>query len=119
MTKKEVKTPKVKTPEVEIPVVETQEVETPEVKTPEDEIEVGNPIDLRPKELPLVVKTPKGGWKNEQQEKFAKTLNAYAYSNTTKWGVKKDVLIARLVEIGKDPQAFHKYAGLEDGVMFN
>jgi len=51
-------------------------------------IEVGSPIDLRPTELPLVVKLPADA--SEAQIAYAKTLNGYAYKNPTKWEEKKD-----------------------------
>lgn len=53
-----------------------------------DEIEVSDPMILRPKELPLVVKLPSGA--SKAQHHFAATLNAYAYKNPEKWASKKD-----------------------------
>lgn len=54
----------------------------------EQEIEVNDPMDLRPVELPLVIKLPKGA--SLAQEAYAKTLNGYAYKNPKKWAEKKD-----------------------------
>lgn len=59
-----------------------------------DAIEVGEPLDLRPKNLPLVIKLPKGA--SEAQIAYAEVLNSYAYVNPTKWKAKKDSLIKRL-----------------------
>src|SRR3972149_7987809 len=81
-------------------------------------IEVGDPQILRPKELPLVVKPEKGDWANEAQAEFAKVLNAYAYKNPEKWKTKKSILIAQLVEIGKDANAIVEYGGNKGGVSF-
>ena len=57
-------------------------------------IEVGEPLDLRPKHLPLVVKLPAGA--SSAQKEYAKVLNAYAYENPEKWALKRDRLIKRL-----------------------
>lgn len=77
-------------------------------------IEVGDPEILRPRELPLVIKVPKGGWKNDEQAEYAKVLNGYAYKNAKKWKKKKNLLIARLVEIGKDPELLAVFKGEVD-----
>lgn len=88
-----------------------------EVKKEESEIEVGNPQELRPQDLPLVIK-PKGGkWKNAAQEEYAATLNGYAYSNPTKWEAKKDVLVARLADLEKNPGNIAKYRGNESNII--
>lgn len=68
------------------PKIEKEVKEVKEVKT--DEIEVNDPMVLRPKELPLVVKLPEGA--SKAQIAYAKILNAYAYQNPTKWMEKKD-----------------------------
>ena len=86
-----------------LPEVPENPSDTPEEPKAKDGIIVGNPLDLRPVELPLVVKSENGEWKNSAQAEYAKILNAYAYKNPDKWAIKKDVLIARLVEIGKNP----------------
>lgn len=57
-------------------------------------IEVGSPLDIRPKSLPLVVKLPESA--SSAQKEYAKILNGYAYQNPEKWEAKKDVLIKRL-----------------------
>lgn len=51
-------------------------------------IEVNDPMDLRPTELPLVIKLPAGA--NAAQVAYAKTLNGYAYKNPEKWAEKKN-----------------------------
>ncbi len=51
-------------------------------------IEVNDPMDLRPTELPLVIKLPADA--SKAQIAFAKTLNSYAYKNPTKWAEKKN-----------------------------
>lgn len=73
--------------------VNTEEVTVKEtvsepVKAKEQEIEVGDPLLLRPTELPLVVKLPADA--SEAQIAYAKILNSYAYQNPTKWEQKKD-----------------------------
>lgn len=52
------------------------------------EIEFGSPMDLRPKELPLVVKLPADA--SKAQIEYAKILNGYAYKNKTKFEEKKE-----------------------------
>lgn len=86
------------------------------LKEPEDVINtsnlvVGDPQILRPTELPLVIKPPVGqDWLNPEQAEYAKILNAAAYANKN-WPKVKDVEIARLVEIGTDPEKFYGYTG--------
>jgi hypothetical protein len=65
-----------------------------EVKKTESGIEVGDPMDLRPKKLPLVVKLPANA--SSAQKEYAKILNGYAYQNPEKWAKKKGVLLKRL-----------------------
>lgn len=65
---------------------------------------VEDPEILRPREFPLVVKPESGAWANKEQEKFARTLNGYAYKNPEKWKVKKDVLIKQLKDLEKNPE---------------
>jgi len=50
-------------------------------------IEVGSPLDLRPTELPLVVKLPADA--SKAQIEYAKILNGYAYKNPAKFEAKK------------------------------
>lgn len=64
-----------------------------------------------PKELPLIIEAPKGGWPNEAQAAFAKILNAYAYKNPAKWNVKKDGLIDQLKQLKDQPQLLAKFQG--------
>lgn len=81
-----------------------------------DEIEVSDPLLLRPTELPLVIKPANGGeWNNEEQAAYAKTLNAAAYSNPTRWNEVKNVEIARLKEIGVTPDRYYFYTGTVKG----
>lgn len=85
---------------------------------PEDalDIEVDDPQDVRPQELPLLIKPANGGsWANNEQSEYAKILNAAAYANPTNWAVVKDVEIARLKEIGTNPDAYYKYTGTQRG----
>lgn len=83
------------------------------------DLEIGNPTDLRPVELPLVVKPGKGEeWRNESQARYARFLNAYAYRNPAKWEAKKKSLIARLQEIGSNPAALQKYENATPGLAF-
>lgn len=90
------------------------------------DIEVGDPMLLRPRELPLVVKPADGGeWKNPEQAEYARYLNAYAYKNPKKWALKKKDrtqgnviikgLISKLAEIGEDPEKLNFYRGGEGG----
>ncbi len=81
----------------------------------EDGIIVKDPQVLRPVSLPLVVTLPESA--TDEQKEYVKTLNAYAYSNPEKWSIKKDVLIARLKEIGKDPSKLSLYRGGEEGSL--
>lgn len=82
-------------------------------------IDVGDPLALRPVDLPLVVKPSNGGeWKNEAQARFAATLNAYAYKNPAKWASKKEVLIAQLIEIGENPAKAHVLSGGESKLSY-
>jgi hypothetical protein len=82
-------------------------------------IAVGDPLELRPVELPLVIKPKSGAWANKQQARYAGMLNAYAYKNADKFKAKKKTLLGRLVEIGNDPSAFDRYAGPKSGLSFN
>lgn len=66
----------------------TEEVLETVVESNEQDIEVNDPMLLRPTELPLVVKLPAGA--SKAQIAYAKTLNGYAYKNPTKWAEKKD-----------------------------
>jgi len=75
-----------------------------------DEIEVGDPQVLRPTELPLVVKLPDSA--SKAQIAYAKVLNAYAYQNSEKWKIKKDVLIARLKALKDAPDPIVQEYGL-------
>ena len=93
-------------------------------------IEVGDPVALRPVELPLVVKPADGGeWKNDAQKEYAAVLNAYAYKNPAKWNAivsrpgmpelrKKDILVKQLAELGDDPSKIVLYRGNREGVTY-
>lgn len=82
------------------------------------QIEVGDPQLLRPVELPLVVKPADGqDWTNEAQAEFARTLNAYAYKNPTKWETKKAKLIEQLKEVGRNPSKLQFLKGGDDGKL--
>lgn len=80
------------------------------------DIQVGDPEELRPKELPLVITPGKGKkWKNDAQAEFAATLNGFAYANPEKWKARKARLLAQLREIGDNPAAIVKYRGNDEG----
>jgi hypothetical protein len=76
------------------------------------DFEVGDVKTLEPVALPLII-TPKKGekWKNKAQEEYAKILNGYAYRNPTKFEEKKPVLLANLMELGKNPKLLSKFMG--------
>lgn len=80
-----------------------KEVVDTEVKAVNNII-VEDPLVLRPKELPLVVKPESGSWANEAQAEFARVLNGYAYKNTAKWEKKKAVLLKQLAELATNPE---------------
>lgn len=84
----------------------TEEVkETPKVDDSQG-IEINDPMDLRPTELPLVIKLPADA--SKAQIAYAKTLNGYAYKNPDKWADKKNdkivngVLVKGLISKLKD-----------------
>lgn len=90
--------------------------ETKETDITLDSIIVKDPQSLRPVDLPLVITPPEGKeWANTEQAEYAKILNAAAYRNPTKWAVKKEVEIARLIEIGSNPDAYYIYTGIQRG----
>ena len=95
---------------------ETKEVV--EKKSKGIEIEVSDPEIARPKELPLVVKPRGGKWANEAQAEFARTLNGYAYSNTDKWAIKKDVLLEQLAGLEAHPEKIVLYRGNDTKVAY-
>ncbi len=74
--------------QTEVKEVEVTEAVQAEVLDDSQGIEVGSPIDLRPTELPLVIKLPDDA--SEAQIAYAKTLNGYAYKNPAKFEAKKD-----------------------------
>lgn len=75
---------------------------------------VEDPLILRPKALPLVVKPESGAWANEAQAEFAAVLNAYAYKNTAKWEKKKAALLAQLVALGEHPEKIFAIKGMPE-----
>ncbi len=77
---------------------------------------IGDPLQIRPVDLPLVIKLAEGqSYKNPEQQLYANVLNAYAYKNPTKWATRKDVEIARLREIGDDVSKYYLYTGTQPG----
>ena len=90
---------------------EAQNKETTEV----DGIVVESPLELRPRDLPFIVKPKSGSWKNEAQAEYAGFLNGYAYKNPEKWEVKKEVLLKKLVKIGDNPKLVNLYKGAPEG----
>ncbi len=96
----------------------------------QDGVEVGDPEELKPKVLPLVI-TPKGGakddefggWHNAAAFSHARVLNAYAYKNPRKWKKKKNVLVAQLVELNgmnaeDAAEKLATFGGVLQGVSF-
>lgn len=90
-------------------------VAAPETTEAIDGIEVADPQLLRPVDLPLVVKPTSGKWKNEAQERFALTLNGYAYRNPTKWESKKAALLKQLSDLAENPSKIFIYEGGANG----
>ena len=80
--------------EVAVQEADSEKASPKKVLKTKSGIEIGEPLDLRPKHLPLVVKLPAGA--SSAQKEYAKVLNAYAYENPTKWAKKRDKLIKRL-----------------------
>ena len=115
--------------QAEVIDVDTTVPETPSEVTVGDMI-VSDPDIMRPRVLPLIVKPKDGKWKNKQQEEYAKIVNAYAYKNPEKWKMvvatdgkfanmsKKDILLARLAEIGANPRMFNVYSPQGDGAKY-
>lgn len=91
----------------------TETEDAPEAN--KDEIEVGDPEVLRPTTLPLVITPTSGSWKNDEQALYAQTLNAAAYSFPQRWKEVKAVEIARLKEIGENPERYYFYTGTQKG----
>jgi hypothetical protein len=83
-----------------------KEIENLETVDESQGIIVNEPMDLRPTELPLVVTLPADA--SKAQVAYAKTLNAYAYKNPTKWAEKKEdkivngILVKGLISKLKD-----------------
>lgn len=77
--------------------------ETEEVETIKDTsgITVGDPMVLRPKELPLVVTLPEDA--SNAQKAYSKIINAYAYQNPEKFAEKKDAMIEKLKSLKNAP----------------
>lgn len=98
-----------------VPSVPTSTVPSGAVPTPETKSKrkftVKDVEELKPKALPLVITPEKGEWENEEQAKFARILNGYAYKNPTKWEAKKEVLLDQLADLADNPQNLHKYMG--------
>lgn len=120
MTKAEKEAAKAaKEAELEVEAEETtDEVETSTKAKKSEKIIVADPQVLRPRELPLVVKTASGKWANEAQARFAANLNAYAYKNPEKWAEKKDVLIAQLEELATKPNKIVFYEGAQGNLSY-
>lgn len=96
----EVQAPELK-PQPTIEIEEDTVTGASETEDAGDGITVGDPMLLRPVELPLVVKLPAGA--SKAQIAYAKTLNGYAYQNPTKFAQKKDALIAKLKSLKNAP----------------
>lgn len=95
-----------------------KKVEKEEVKETNEtgyEFNVAEPHIVKPQDLPLVVTPPKGKeWANEAQAEFARTVNAYAYKNPTKWETKKDGMLKQLNELASNPALISVLRGAED-----
>lgn len=95
----------IKKEKVEEVITEEEVKETPKVDDSQG-IEINDPMDLRPTELPLVIKLPADA--SKAQIAYAKTLNGYAYKNPDKWADKKNdkivngVLVKGLISKLKD-----------------
>lgn len=72
---------------------------------------VEDPLILRPKALPLVIKPESGAWANEAQAEFAAVLNGYAYKNTAKWEKKKAKLLEQLASLATNPEKIFALKG--------
>lgn len=98
------------------------------------EFNVLEPEDVRPKELPLLITPANGTWVNKEQEEYAKTINAYAYKNPTKWAQnmidprtgqeipnssKKDVCLKQLSDLGKNPSLIGKIRGNDTRLVYS
>ncbi len=92
--------------EEEVIAQEDTPVVAPKIVDDSQGIEVNDPMDLRPTELPLVIKLPADA--SNAQIAYAKTLNGYAYKNPEKWAEKKEdkiingVLVKGLISRLKD-----------------
>lgn len=95
--------------EKEVKPKEEKEVKPVEVAV--NNIIVEDPLILRPKELPLVIKPENGSWANDAQAEFAAVLNGYAYKNTEKWNKKKPVLLAQLASLAENPEKIFALKG--------
>ena len=97
----------------EIPAVEIVKTVVNEVSETKsvNGIIVEDPLILRPKALPLVIKPESGAWANEAQAEFANVLNGYAYKNTAKWNKKKGALLAQLASLAETPEKIFALKG--------
>lgn len=102
----------------EVEVTEESPVQEAPVKKSKEEFDVKDPQVLRPTELPLVITPTSGDWKNDEQATYAGILNGYAYKNPKKWEKKKASLLARLSEIGTDPEALARYMVPDGNLSF-
>lgn len=95
--------------------------EAPEVKEvnegSKNEFEVTDPEVVRPRELPFLIKPANGKFENESQERYARVLNAYAYANPDKFASKKNALLRRLSEVGKNPGKVNVFMGQVDETL--
>lgn len=72
---------------------------TTDVQKTSNGIEIGEPMDLTPKSLPLVIKLSDKA--STAQIEYAKIVNGYAYSNPKKFKEKKDEFVAKLESLGE------------------
>lgn len=93
---------------------QTEEV-VEEVVEESADFTVSEPLIIKPQDMPLVVTPAKGKeWANEAQAEFAKTVNAYAYKNPTKWEGKKAGLLKQLKALETNPGLMNVIRGSVD-----
>jgi hypothetical protein len=78
-----------------------EEISVPTNTSNDQGIEVNIPTVGRVQEFPLVFKLPEGA--SQAQVAYAKSINAYAYQNPTKFALKKDAMIKKLLSLKNAP----------------
>jgi len=93
-----------------------KEIKEEPKKNEADDFEFAGNIKEVSQEKELVIKPPKGGWKNECQAELAKTLNAFYYSNNKKFMAQKETLLEQLKKAGEDEAFCRKITGVDPRV---